>query len=87
MCIRGIENNISQMVIIEENENFHPRRKVTSLKMMAFLEKIFCLKKPYIKVTKVLKILAAVVKKLLQFESGCGPKSPLPGIGLRGAPL
>ena len=41
-CITGIENNISQMVKIEESENFHPRRKMTSsLKMAAFLQKKF----------------------------------------------
>ena len=36
----GIENNRSQMVKIEESENFQPRRKMTSsLKIVAFLEK------------------------------------------------
>ena len=45
------------MVKIEESENLHPRRKMTSLlKMVAFLEKIFLPKTPYIKIRKVLKI-------------------------------
>ena len=45
------------MVKIEESENFHPRRKMTSpLKMATFLEKIFLPKIPYITVRKVLKI-------------------------------
>ena len=48
-CITGIENNISQMVKIEESENFHPRRKIKlSLKMAASLEKSFFAKNtPY----------------------------------------
>ena len=70
------------MVKIEENENFHPRRKMTSsLKMAAFLEKkIFFPKAPYIKVRNVLKISCS--KLFQQFEIGRGPKSSPPGIGL-----
>ena len=46
-CITVTENNISQMVKIEESENFHRRRRMTSsLKMATFLEKIFCQKHP-----------------------------------------
>ena len=77
------------MVIIEESENFHPRRKMISLKMMAFLENFLVkntLHKSY-EGTQNFRFIAAVVKKLVQLESGCWPKSPLPGIGLRGAPL
>ena len=41
-CITGIENSISQMVKIEQSENFHPGRKMkSSLKMAAFLKKYF----------------------------------------------
>ena len=58
------------MVKIGESENFQPRRKMTSsLKMVAFLEKKFLPK------TQNFLFIAAVVKKLLQFESGRGPKS------------
>ena len=47
-CITVTENNISQMVKIEESENFHRRRRMTSsLKMATFLEKIFCQKAPH----------------------------------------
>ena len=46
-CITVTENNISQMVKIEESENFHRRRRMTSsLRMATFLEKIFCQKHP-----------------------------------------
>ena len=46
-CITVTENNISQMVKIEESENFHRRRRMTSsLKMATFLEKFICQKHP-----------------------------------------
>ena len=45
------------MVKIGENEDFHPRRKMTlSLEMVAFLEKIFLTETAYIKARKVRKI-------------------------------
>ena len=81
-CITGIENNISQMVKIEENENLHPRKKMTSsLKMAAFLENFFTRNNLYKSQlgTQNFRFIAAVVKKLLQFESSRGPP---PGIGL-----
>ena len=44
------------MVKVEESENLHPRRKMTSsLKMVAFLEKNFLPKTPYIKIRKYSK--------------------------------
>ena len=45
------------MVKIEESEDFHPRKKMTSpLKMAAFLENFFFVRTLYIKVRRVLKI-------------------------------
>ena len=52
-----MENNISQMVKIEESENFHPRRKMTSsLKMAAFLEKFFLGKNTLYKVHPIFQV-------------------------------
>ena len=56
-CITGIENNISQMVKIEESENFHPKRKRRHhSKWRPFSKNFFLPKTPYIKVGKVVKI-------------------------------
>ena len=67
---------------MEENENVHLRKKMTSsLKIAAFLEEIFLAKNTLYKSwegTQNFRFIAAVVKTLLQFESGCGPKSPPP---------
>ena len=52
-----MDNNKSQKVKIEESENFHPRRKMTSWMKMVVFFNFFCVQKtPYIKVRKVLKI-------------------------------
>ena len=48
-CITRIENSVSQMVKIEERENFHPRRKMTSSLRMIISNT------PYLKVRKGLK--------------------------------
>ena len=77
------------MVEIEESEHFHTGKKMTSsLKMVGFLEKKYLPKAPYIKVRKVhtqnIRFITVVVKKLLQFESGCRPKSLPFGIELTG---
>ena len=80
------------MVEIEESEHFHTGKKMTSsLKMVGFLEKKYLPKAPYIKVrkeyqvhTQNIRFITVVVKKLLQFESGCRPKSLPFGIELTG---
>ena len=56
-CITGIENNISQMVKIEENENLHPRKKYDVITQNGGLfRKFFLPETTYIKVSWVLKI-------------------------------
>ena len=78
-CITGIENNISQMVKIEESENFHPKRKRRHhSKWRPFLKNFFFAQNTLYKSwegSQNFRFIAVVVKKLLQFESGCGPKS------------
>ena len=51
-CITGIENNISQMVKIEENENLHPRKKYDVITQNGGLfRKFFLPETTYIKVS------------------------------------
>ena len=68
------------MVKIEESENFHPRRKMTSsLKMTAFLENFFFPKTSHIKVRKALKISGSYLLRLKSYYNlnpAAGQKAP-----------
>ena len=70
---------------IEESENFHSRRKITSsLKMTAFLETLLFAKNTLSKSqegTQNFRFIAAVVKTLLQFKPGYEPKTSLHRLG------
>ena len=63
------------MLKIEESENFHPRRKMTSsLKMAAFLEENLLPKTPYVKVRKVywnVRELTAKISNSIKTSKQC----------------
>ena len=73
------------MVKIEENENFHPRRKMTSsLKMAAFLEFFFAQNTLYKSLvgTQNFRFIAAVVKKsYYNLNLATGQKVTIPRMG------